>query len=413
MLYLCWKFLVLKNIILIDDDYWKSLLPITFTRPVGDIRLGILTLGDKWKLILKGDCVSYITQDHLTEKYPPMVKEDNLLINSAYLPTEKLASYIQNLKFNEALMNGEELISARLNKNQFDKLIVNNEADAMKAIDISKEENCLKQLRHPYQIFAFNSDEIKRDFDLITKGKTSQPLSPSNTVIGKHSVFVEENCSVECCMFNTHEGPVYIGKNSIIMEGSMIRGPFAMGANSVIKMGAKIYAGTTLGPGCKVGGEVQNVVFQANSNKAHDGYLGNSVIGEWCNIGAGTDNSNLKNNYEEVKLWSYVAESFQKTGLQFCGLILGDHSKIAIGVTINTGTVVGVSANIFGSGFPRNFVPSFSWGGHSGFKTYDVKKAIETAERVMIRRGIELSEVDKKILEYTYHESASYRTWEK
>ena len=309
-------------------------------------------------------------------------------------------------------MNGEELIGARLNKMQFDKLIVNNDAEAMNAIDISKEENCLKQLRHPHQIFSYNSEEIKRDFELLTKNRTSHPLSNTNRVVGNYPIFIEENCEIECCIFNTQDGPVYIGKNCLIMEGSMIRGPFAMGANSVVKMGAKIYAGTTLGPGCKVGGEIQNVVFQANSNKAHDGYLGNSVIGEWCNIGAGTDNSNLKNNYEEVKLWSYATESFVKTGLQFCGLILGDHSKIAIGVTLNTGTVVGVSANIFGSGFPRNFVPSFSWGGHAGFKTYDIKKAIDTAERVMQRRGIDLSDIDKKILEYTYHESASYRTWE-
>jgi UDP-N-acetylglucosamine diphosphorylase/glucosamine-1-phosphate N-acetyltransferase len=282
----------------------------------------------------------------------------------------------------------------------------------MKAIDISTEDNCIKLLRHPYQIFSYNGDEIKRDFELLATDRQSHSLSDTNKVVGKNPIFIEEGCQIECCTFNTQDGPIYIGKNSLIMEGSLIRGPFAMGEKSVIKMGAKIYGHTTIGPGCKVGGEVQNVVFQANSNKAHDGYLGNSVIGEWCNIGAGTDNSNLKNNYEEVKLWSYIKEGFEKTGLQFCGLIFGDHSKCAIGTTFNTGTVVGVSANIFGSGFPRNFIPSFAWGGHSGFKTYQLPKAIETAERVMERRGLKLSDVDKKILEFTFLESAKYRTWE-
>jgi UDP-N-acetylglucosamine diphosphorylase/glucosamine-1-phosphate N-acetyltransferase len=401
----------MKNIILFDDDNWRSLLPITYMRPVGDIRIGILTMAEKWALIHKAK-VSFITQDHLSGKFPAVVEHDNLLINSACIPTDKLMAYTESLGLNESIVYKDELIAARLNKIQFEKLINNEAADEIKAIDITEEEDCVSKLSHPYQIFSQNGFEIRRDFALLTKGRASQAISSTNTILGKHGVFLEEGANVECTVLNASDGPIYIGKNAIIMEGSLIRGPFGMGENAIIKMGAKIYANTTLGPGCKVGGEVQNVMFQANSNKGHDGYLGNSVIGEWCNFGAGSNNSNLKNNYENVKLWSYITERFEPTGLQFCGLIFGDHSKCAISTTFNTGTVVGVSANIFGSGFPRNFIPSYSWGGPAGYTTYDVKKAIETARRVMDRRGMTLTEEDIKILEYTYFESAKLRTWE-
>jgi UDP-N-acetylglucosamine diphosphorylase/glucosamine-1-phosphate N-acetyltransferase len=380
-------------------------------RPLGDIRVGIMTMSEKWATILDAE-VSFITQDHLSVKYPAKVNHDNLLINSACFPTEKLVRFTSNLKLNQSIIYKDELIAARLDKTQFNKLINNEEADEIKAIDISNEDACIEKITSTHQIFTINSREIERDFKLLTQGRTSQPISETNKIIGDHPIFFEEGVVCECTIFNTQSGPIYIGKDCLIMEGSMIRGPFAMGEKSVIKMGARIYGGTTLGPGCKVGGEVQNVVFQANSNKGHDGYLGNSVIGEWCNFGAGTNNSNLKNSYDEVKLWSYVEERFLKTGLQFCGLIMGDHSKCAISTTFNTGTVVGVSANIFGSGFPRNFIPSFSWGGPQGYSTYDVKKAIETAKLVMERRGVKLTPEDIKILEYTYFESARWRNWE-
>lgn len=402
----------MRNIILFDDDNWRSLLPITFTRPVGDIRIGILTMAEKWTYLLGGSQVSYITQDHLSSKYPAKVEHDNLLINSACIPTESLISFAQNLNLNESLTFKGELIAARLDKTQFENLINNEPADEIRSIDISNERDCIIKISHPYEIFSLNGSEIKRDFELITNGRTSAPLSSTNKNIGSHPIFMEKGAVAECCIFNTTEGPIYLGKDSLVMEGSIIRGPFGIGEKSVIKMGAKIYANTSAGPGCKIGGEVSNVVFQANSSKAHDGYLGNSVIGEWCNIGAGSNSSNLKNNYEEVKLWSYPSEKFEKTGLQFCGLIFGDHSKCAIDTQFNTGTVVGVNANIFGAGFPRNFIPSFSWGGNSGFSTYDIKKAIETAERVMARRNVKLTTDDVKILEYTFFESARYRTWE-
>ncbi len=401
----------MKNIILFDDDNWRHLLPITYMRPLGDIRVGILTMAEKWA-ILHNAKVSFITQDHLSSKFPAIVESDNLLINSACFPTEKLTAFTENLKLNQSLMFNDELIAARLDKIQFDKLINNEEADEIHAIDISNELDCIEKISHPTKIFSLNGREIVRDFQLITKNKTSNPISLTNTILGAHPIFFEQGVNAECCIFNASEGPIYIGKDCVVMEGSMIRGPFGMGEKSVLKMGSKIYANTSLGPGCKVGGEVQNVVFQANSNKGHDGYLGNSAIGEWCNFGAGSNNSNLKNNYDEVKLWSYITERFEKTGLQFCGLIMGDHSKCAISTTFNTGTVIGVSANIFGSGFPRNFVPSFSWGGPHGYQTYDIKKAIDTAKIVMARRGVQLTDDDIKILEYTFFESARWRTWE-
>ncbi|MBK8698817.1 MAG: GlmU family protein [Saprospiraceae bacterium] len=400
----------MKNIILFDDDNWRSLLPLTYTRPVGAQRVGILTIAEKWSHIHQA-AVSYITQDHLAGKFPATVGDDNLLINSACIPTATLIAYTENLNLNESLIYRDELIAARLDRVQFEKLINNEAADEIRALDISEEKECVEKLSHPYQIFSTNGREIKADYDLITRGRISYPLGQSCTVIGHHPVFIEKGATIRCTIINTEEGPVYIGKNALVMEGCLIRGPFAMGENSILKMGAKIYGNTTLGPGCKVGGEVQNVVFQANSNKAHDGYLGNAVVGEWCNFGAGTNNSNLKNNYEEVKLWSYITERFEKTGLQFCGLIFGDHSKCAINTVFNTGTVIGVSTNIFGSGFPRNFVPSFSWGGAAGFTTFDIKKAIETAKRVLARRNMELSPDDITILEYTYYESARYRPW--
>ena len=266
----------------------------------------------------------------------------------------------------------------------------------------------------PWHIFSLNGQEIELDFELVTTGRITQPLSLTNSVLGDPTkIFIEKGANVEMSIFNTLKGSIYIGKDTLIMEGSIIRGPFAMGEKSVIKMGAKIYSNTTLGIFCKVGGEVNNAVFTNYSNKGHDGYLGNAVLGEWCNLGADTNNSNLKNNYAMVKIWDYQTERFGRTGLQFCGVIMGDHSKTGINTMLNTGTVVGVSCNLYGSDFPRNFVPSFSWGGASGYKTYRLNKALETAERMMRRRKIALTQMDIDIMQYVYEVSAKYRRWEK
>lgn len=392
-----------KNLILFGDDHWFHLLPLTFTRPICELRVGILTIKEKWEAYLNGRA-SFITQDHLANKYPINIEEDNILINSTFLPDSDLVTFIQNLKINEAILYGSELIAARLSNKHFD--LLSTEKDALQnlaGVDIEKEENItLSRITRPYHIFQLNHQELIRDFNLITKGRKSQSISTSNRIFGSHQVFLEEGAKMECCILNTEGGPIYVGKDAIIMEGSMIRGGFAACEASIVKMGTKIYGATTIGPHCRLGGEVSNSVLIANSNKGHDGYLGNSVIGEWCNLGADTNTSNLKNNYLPVKIWSYIKEGFEDTGAQFCGLIMGDHSKSGINTMFNTGTVVGVGANIFGDGFPRSFIPSFSWGGASGFTTHQINKALETAEIVMSRRNQRLTDEDKKILTYIY-----------
>ena len=273
---------------------------------------------------------------------------------------------------------------------------------------IEFEGDCIK-IEHTWDIFSKNDAAIREDFERLTEDRKSQPIPKSVQTIAKENIFIEEGAKLEFVTLNASLGPIYIGKDSEIMEGSVIRGPFALCDNAVVKMASKIYGATTVGPYSRIGGEVKNAVFFSYSNKGHDGFLGDSVLGEWCNIGADSNNSNLKNNYEEVKLWSYQTEGFEKTGLQFCGLMMGDHSKCGINTMFNTGTVVGVSANIFGSGFPRNFVPSFSWGGASGFTTYVTKKAFETARLVMSRRNIDFDEKEAAILEHVFEETKKWR----
>jgi len=297
-----------------------------------------------------------------------------------------------------------ELVAARLSEEQFESMSEGNDAfKSLRGIDLAKESSIhFNRITRPYHIFTLNGQEIIGDFELITAGRKSEPISDSNKIFGKYPIFMEEGAVMEHCTINTNNGPVYIGRDALIMEGCLIRGGFAACEGAVVKMGARIYGPTTAGPFCRLGGEINNSVLLANSNKGHDGYMGNSVIGEWCNIGADTNTSNLKNNYLPVKIWSYVKESFEDTGLQFCGLIMGDHSKAGINTMFNTGTVVGVASNIFGDGFPRTYIPSFTWGGAAGFTTHKLNKAIETAEIMVTRRNKELTAEDKKILEHIY-----------
>lgn len=399
------------NIILFDDSTVRNnLLPLTYTRPVAELRVGILTIREKWEKWLNGT-VSYITQDYLAGKYSIQVSDENVVINAAILPTQRLVALIEQLEMNEALLQGEELVAAKLDEKQFDRLMNDEEIDEIKGFDV--EDTPFNQIHHLYDIFLLNGAEIAIDFELLTATRTSQNISVSNQLCNPDNIFIEEGAKVECAMLNAAGGPIYIGKDAEVMEGSLIRGPFALCDNSKVKMGAKIYGGTTIGPWSKVGGEVSNSVIIGYSNKGHDGYLGNAVLGEWCNLGAGTNNSNLKNNYAEVKLWNYSAERFLPTGQQFCGLIMGDHSKCGIDTTFNTGTVVGVSCNIFGAGFPRNFIPSYSWGGAAGFKTYQSNKAMDTAERVMQRRSKELEVADRVLMIRIFEDSAKFRRWEK
>ena len=388
------------NYILFDGPSRNNLLPFTFTRPVADIRVGILTIREKWEFYLKTTTTT-VTEDYLSDKYPMVEMDENVMVNASYLPNLELVEMIRDLKANQAIFKDEDVIAFFTKEAQDDIDFRDYEAIEF-AEDIIKIENT-------WDIFSKNGEAIQEDFTLITKEKTSQSIPASNNIIAPQNIFIEEGAKLEFTTLNASKGPIYIGKNAEIMEGAIIRGPLALCENAVVKLGAKIYGPTTLGLSSKVGGEINNSVIFDNSNKGHDGFLGNSVVGEWCNLGADTNNSNLKNNYAEVRLWDYQTEGFAKTGLQFCGLMMGDHSKCGINTMFNTGTVIGVSANVFGSGFPRNFVPSFSWGGNSGFTTYLTKKAFEVADVVMARRKIEFSDQDKVILEHVFEETKKYR----
>jgi UDP-N-acetylglucosamine diphosphorylase/glucosamine-1-phosphate N-acetyltransferase len=401
----------MKNLILFDDEHWSSLLPLSYTKPVAALRVGILTIKEKWEKRLDGEA-SYITQDYLSTKFPIKIADDNIVISGSLLPNDKIVHLIKRLNNNEAILYNDTLIAARIDRKQFELLAGDQNISQLAGIDISDEDDLVRRIQRPHDIFMANAEAIEEDFLLLSKGRDSATLNDTVRYSGLDNIFIEAGAKINHAILNATTGPIYIGKDAEIMEGSVIRGPFAMCENSVVKMAAKIYGGTTLGPYCKVGGELNNVVIQGYSSKAHDGFLGNAVLGEWCNLGADTNNSNLKNNYAPVKLYDYTTERFEPTGLQFCGLIMGDHSKCGINTMLNTGTVVGVSANLFGSGFPRNFVPSFSWGGNSGYTTYKLEKQLEVAEIVMARRNLSLDEEDRKILGHVFHASAKYRTWE-
>lgn len=356
--------------------------------------------------------VSFLTQDYLSEKYEMNYGETNYLVNGSLLPTPQMVRLVQQLDFSEAILLDGELLATKLTGDQIEKLIKDEDFGDLSGFEAKGTE--ILKLGGVSDIFHLNETALEADFELITAGRTSEPLPPSNRLVGPADrLFIEKGATIECATINTQNGPVYIGRDALVMEGALIRGGLALCEKSVLKMGAKIYGATTLGPACKVGGEVNNVVFQANSNKSHEGYLGNSAIGQWCNIGADTNCSNLKNTYEEVKLWNYPEGRFVKTGLQFCGLVLGDHTKVGINTMFNTGTVVGVAANIFGTGFPRNFVPSFAWGGAHGLSTYRTSKAFDMMERVLARRKQELTVQDRLILLRIYEDTAKYRPWEK
>lgn len=387
------------NYILFDGPHRNALLPFTFTRPVADIRVGILTIREKWEKQL-GSTTTSITEDYLSEKWPMVEMENNVMINASFLPNDILVAMIKNLEHNQAIFQEEEVVAF------FAKEGEEVDFDSFEVLEFSND--CIK-IENTWDIFQKNEVAIREDFELLTEDRFSQPIPKSVNVIAPENIFIEEGAKLEFVTLNASTGPIYIGKNAEIMEGSVIRGPFALCESGRVKLATKVYGATTVGPHSVIGGEVNNSVLFGYSNKGHDGFLGNAVLGEWCNIGADSNNSNLKNNYEEVKLWSYETENFAKTGLQFCGLMMGDHSKCGINTMFNTGTVVGVSTNIFGAGFPRNFVPSFSWGGASGFTTYLTKKAFDTAKIVMARRNVEFSDEDAKILEHVFEETKKYR----
>lgn len=396
------------NYILFDSDSRVDLLPFTFTRPSAGIRVGILTIAEKWEKYLQAP-VSYLTQDYLQQKFALVTAADNVLINGTVCPDATLVEEINTLGAGEALVQDGLLIAARVDEagvKSFDETAFSGKKHSTAAA-------ALLRIGRIYDIFSKNGEAIGRDFELLTKGRTSQPVSGTNQCMNPERIFIEEGATVECSVLNASAGPIYIGKDAEVMEGCKIRGPFALGEHAGLKMDAKIYGPTTVGPYCKVGGEVSNAVFFAYSNKGHDGFVGNAVIGEWCNLGADTNNSNLKNTYDEVRLWSYRSSSFEKTGLTFCGLMMADHAKCGINTMFNTGTVVGVAANVFGSGFPRQFIPSFAWGGAQGFDTFKPEKAFQTATAMCARRNVAFTDVDKAIMNEVFAQTAKYRYWEK
>lgn len=386
------------NYILADFNKHTTLLPFTYTRPTSGMRCGILTLKEKWERRLKSS-VSFLTQDYLQAKFPLVTTDDNLVIAGHIFATDELVTAIQKLSTGEKLMHGDKVIAFRESE-------INTDLNALKKIPYNG--NC-DGIYNTWDIFSKNGAQLEADYDLITAGRNSQPIPDNNNVLHAERIFLEEGAVVNFATLNATNGPIYIGKNAEVMEGSIIRGGFALCDHSATKLGTKVYGPTTVGPHSKIGGEVNNSVIFGYSNKGHEGFLGNSVLGEWCNIGADSNTSNLKNNYAEVKLWNYETGRFAKTGLQFCGLMLGDHSKCGINTMFNTGTVVGVSANIYGAGYPRNFIPSFSWGGPQGTMTYKTNKAYEVANVVMKRRGLSLEQIDIDILDAVFERTAQFR----
>jgi UDP-N-acetylglucosamine diphosphorylase/glucosamine-1-phosphate N-acetyltransferase len=380
-----------QHYVLFDGEQWTDLLPLTATRAVADIRIGILTIKEKWEKYFDAP-MDILSQDYLQPKYAYQQEDNTIFINAAILPNAELYFEIQKLPYNSVLRQGKNIIALKKDIEVYEV----NDLDTLNFNIIYSQP--LQFIQHPWDIFTYNGQEIKKDILLLGLKPNPEKLSPTNTLLGTE-IYIEEGASCECSTLNTKDGPIYLGKDSEVMEGCTIRGSFALCEHASLKMQTKAYGDTTVGPFSKVGGEISNSVIFGFSNKGHDGFLGNSVIGEWCNLGADTNNSNLKNNYGKVNAYNYVAKDYINTGLQFCGLIMGDHAKAAINTQFNTGTVVGVCANVFDAGFPPKFVPDFSWGNNAIF---ELEKAYEVAQRVMERRKVKLTETDKQILKYIF-----------
>lgn len=400
------------NLIVFESsEIRNNLLPFTFTRPVSEIRVGILTISKKWQLALDA-APSFISEDYLRSKYTIHIAVENILVNGALSPDEALIAAIQQLKPGEGLFSGDLLLAGKCNAGIAEEIY---KAPAQinsffKMVSYQHEPTIIRNL---WDIFALNRQEIIKDFKVITRGRKSAGINDRHTrVYGEEHVFVEEGASIKAAILNAEEGPIYLGKNSEVMEGAIIRGAFAMLEGSIVAMGSKVRGDTTVGPFSKIGGEVSNSVIFGYSNKGHEGYLGNSVLGEWCNLGADTNTSNLKNNYSNVKLWSHSKMELTDTGRQFCGLMMGDYSRCGINTMFNTGTVVGVGANIFGGGFMPKFIPSFSWANEVELSSYRLDKFEETVERILGRRNKILNNVEKSILTHIFNHTSKFRNWE-
>lgn len=381
------------------SQHRTKLFPFTLTRPIGDLRLGVLTMREKWEKHLNQP-VGFLTVPDLVPKFAPQNHSIDLIINGTLCPNEDLVQAINQLDKGEALYSGDHFLAAR---GAFKSLEEVNELAGSSKVTF---DGTCTIINRNWDLFTYNKEQIQADFRLITAGRKSQEISDPHTIVyGKENIFIEEGVDIKAAILNAEEGPIYLAKNSIVQEGATIRGPFALGENSRINMNAKIREGVTIGPNCKIGGEVSNSIVYGNSNKAHDGYLGMAVVGEWCNLGADTNNSNLKSNYTNVKVWDFETNNFIDSGLQFCGLFIGDHSKTAINTMLNTGTTIGVCSSVFGSGFPPTFIPSFSWGGADQMTTHRIEKAIETAQKVWARKNITQTALDEKILKTIFDRS--------
>ncbi|MGC8866303.1 MAG: putative sugar nucleotidyl transferase [Bacteroidales bacterium] len=382
------------NYILFDDFSRSNLLPLTFTRPVADLLAGILTLRQKWELML-GAPTSSLTEEYLAQKFPLLKGEDNILINGSIVPNEAVVQAIKNLSPNQALLSNDVIVALHVEAENLDKV---GEGDTEGIEETDLQVDFIK-INYPWDLFSFNDKYIADDFQLLTRYRKSAPIPASVRATGVENIFIEEGAKLENCILNASNGPIYIGRDAEIWEGAVVRGPVAILDGAIVKMNAIIYGGTTIGKHAKVGGEIENSIIFGYSNKPHAGYLGHSVIGEWCNIAAGTNVANLNNTYKPVKMWNYTQARFIDTGLQFCGLVMGDHSKTGINTAFNTGSVVGVSSNVFGYGYQRNFVASFMWGGpHTGYQGYDLDKALDTAAEMFNRRNLSFSEIEQGIL---------------
>jgi UDP-N-acetylglucosamine diphosphorylase/glucosamine-1-phosphate N-acetyltransferase len=399
------------NYILFDDARRVHLLPLTFTRPVADIRVGIMTIREKWEHFLSTS-TSSLTEPYLSVKYPIVQQDQNILINGGLIPTKELVAAIQALQPGQSLVKGECILALYVSASELEALRTDDHAEGEESVQNEGSEELvfegeITKINHTWDIYKYNGQEIEADFTLLTEGRKSAIIPEHNQVLCSENIFVEEGAQIDFATINAKDAKVYIGKNAKIQEGVLIRGSLALCDNAQLNMGAKIYGPTTIGPFSKVGGEVNNSVIFGFSNKGHDGFLGHSVIAEWCNLGADTNTSNLKNTYEPVRLWNYALKTFEKTGEQFCGLIMGDHSKCSINTMFNTGTVIGVNANLYGSGFHRNFVPSYSWGSPAGMQSFQLKKAFNIADAVFKRRKKEFDQVEQDILAAIYEQTIS------
>ena len=376
-------------------DVNPNLFPITLTRPMGDLRLGISTMAERWQYFLNED-FDWDAPDYLRELFPctEAATNDTLFVAGNVVATAEIAA-----------------AAAALHPGQ--RLLADDVEIAHRGVSVSSDVHFPSKvlaINHIYDIFMLNDQVLRMDFERLTAGRTSQPLHPSNVLLGDPSqLFIEEGTKIRCSTINVEDGPIYIGRDAVVMEGCRLRGSLALCEHAQLNMGALVYGGTTIGPHCKVGGEINNVVMWGYSNKAHDGFLGNAVIGEWCNLGGGCVASNLKNDYTEIKLWNYPAHRFLRTGLQFCGLIMGDHSKAGVNTMLNTATTLGVGVNIHGSGFPRPFLASFLEGSTAGFTEVPMTKFFDTARKVMARRGIDLTQTDIDILTHVRELAEQYR----